>query len=106
MTMTFTTLHIALTAATVAVLTVAVGMWRLPHRAWRQALVIALLSGAAVFLWRLSANKPDPHDDGLPRVSAHARAAPIPTHLTPATHADPPPPARPRPVPPGPPPPP
>src|SRR5205823_9663770 len=64
-TMTFTTLHITLTATTVAVLTLAVGMWRLPRPAWRQALVIALLSGAAVFLWRLSANKPQLNDDGL-----------------------------------------
>ena len=86
--MTFTTLHIALTAATVAVLTVAVGMWRLPHRAWRQALVIALLSGAAVFLWRLSANKPDLNDDGLPGFSANDWAAPILTYLTLGAYAD------------------
>src|SRR6266567_1585390 len=80
--MTFTTLHIALTAATVAVLTFAVGMWRLPRPAWRQALAAALLAGAAVFLWRLSANKPDLNDDGLPGFSANDWAAPILTYLT------------------------
>jgi hypothetical protein len=86
--MTFTTLHIALTAATVAVLTFAVGMWRLSRRAWRQALVIALLSGAAVFLWRLSANKPDLNDDGLPGFSANDWAAPILIYLTLGVYAD------------------
>jgi hypothetical protein len=86
--MTFTTLHIALTAATVAVLTFAVGMWRLPRPAWRQALVTAMLSGAAVFLWRLSANKPDLNDDGLPGFSANDWAAPILTYLTLGAYAD------------------
>jgi hypothetical protein len=86
--MTFTTLHITLTAATVAVLTFAVGMWRLHRRAWRQAIVIALLSGAAVFLWRLSANKPDLNDDGLPGFSANDWAAPILTYLTLGAYAD------------------
>src|SRR6266536_5711689 len=86
--MTFTTLHIALTAATVAVLTFAVGMWRLPRRAWRQAPVIALLSGVAVFLWRLSANKPDLNDDGLPGFSANDWAAPMLAYLVLAGYAD------------------
>ncbi len=86
--MTFTTLHITLTAATVAVLTFAVGMWRLPRRAWRQAPVIALLSGVAVFLWRLSANKPDLNDDGLPGFSANDWAAPILTYITLGAYAD------------------
>jgi len=86
--MTFTTLHIALTAATVAVFTFAVGLWRLPRPAWRQALAVALLSGAAVFLWRLSANKPDLNDDGLPGFSANDWAAPILTYLTLSAYAD------------------
>ena len=70
--MTFTTLHIVLTAATVAVLTFAVG----------------LLAGAAVFLWRLSANKPDLNDDGLPGFSANDWAAPILTYLILSVYAD------------------
>src|SRR2546429_7601966 len=99
MTMTFTTLHIALTAATVAVLTVAVGMWRLPHRAWRQALGIALLSGAAVFLGRLAADKARLQADGAPGFSPKDWAPPDPAHLPPRPHPPPPPPARPRPGP-------
>jgi len=86
--MTFTTPHITVTAATVAVLTFAVGLWRLPRPAWRQALVVALLAGAAVFLWRLSANKPDLNDDGLPGFSANDWAAPILTYLTHGAYAD------------------
>jgi len=86
--MTFTTLHIALTAAIVAVLAFAVGLWRLPRPAWRQALIVALLSGAAAFMWRLSANKPQLNDDGLPGFSANDWAAPILTYLTLGAYAD------------------
>src|SRR5439155_8618707 len=86
--MTFTTLHIVLTAATVAVLTFAVGLWRLPRPAWQQALTVALLAGAAVFLWRLSANKPDLNDDGLPGFSANDWAAPILTYVALSASAD------------------
>lgn len=86
--MTFTTLHIALTAATVAVLVFAVGIWRLPRPAWRHAAVTALLAGVAVFLWRLSANKPDLNDDGLPGFSANDWAAPILTYLALTVYTD------------------
>jgi len=63
-------------------------MWRLQRKAWQQALIVALLSGAAVFLWRLSANKPDLNDDGLPGFSANDWAAPILTYLTLGAYAD------------------
>src|SRR2546430_13052789 len=86
--MPFTPLHTARPAATVAVLTFAVGLWRLPPPAWRQALIVGLLSGAAVFLWRLSANKPDLNDDGLPGLSANDWAAPILPSLTLGAYAD------------------
>jgi len=86
--MTFSTAHIALTAATAALLTLGVALWRLPRTAWRQALVVALLSGVAVFLWRLSANKPDLNDDGLPGFSANDWAAPILTYITLGAYAD------------------
>jgi hypothetical protein len=86
--MTFSTAHIALTAATFGLLTLGVALWRLPRQAWRQALVVALLSGVAVFLWRISANKPDLNDDGLPGFSANDWAAPILTHVTLGCYAD------------------
>src|SRR5205814_3518449 len=87
-TMTFSTAHIALTAAAVALLTLGAAVWRLPRTGWRQALVVALLSGVAVFLWRLSANKPDLNDDGLPGFSANDWAAPILTYLILRVYAD------------------
>jgi hypothetical protein len=86
--MTFSTLHIALTSITVAVLTLAVAVWRLRRPAWRQALIVALLSGAAVFLWRLSANMPQLNDDGLPGFSANDWAAPIVTYIVLSCYAD------------------
>jgi hypothetical protein len=86
--MTFGTVHILLTAAIVAALTAAVALWRLPGQARRQALLVALLAGAAVFLWRISANKPQLNDDGLPGCSANDWAAPILTYLTLTCYAD------------------
>ena len=83
--MTFSTGHILLTAALVAVLTAAVGLWRLPRRARTEALIVALLAGAAVFLWRISANKPQLNDDGLPGFSANDWTAPILTYMFSAT---------------------
>ena len=86
--MTFSTAHIALTAAAVALLTLGAAVWRLPRTGWRQALVVALLSGVAVFLWRLSANKPDLNDDGLPGFSANDWAAPMLTYLALSGYGD------------------
>ncbi len=86
--MTFSTPHILLTAAITAVLAAAVAAWRLPRPAWAQAVVVGLLCGAAVFLWRLSANKPYLNDDGLPGFSANDWAAPMLTYLTLAGYAD------------------
>jgi hypothetical protein len=86
--MTFSTVHIALTAVVTGVLAFAVGLWRLPRPAWRQALIVALLSAASVFLWRISANMPQLNDDGLPGFSANDWAAPMLTYLVLAGYAD------------------
>jgi len=86
--MTFSTGHILLTAALVAVLTGAAAWWRLPRRAWTDVAAVALLAGAAVFLWRISANKPQLNDDGLPAFSANDWAAPILTYVSLAVYAD------------------
>jgi hypothetical protein len=79
--MTFSTAHIALTALITAVLVLGVGVWRLPRAQWRDALLIALLAGVSVFLWRLSANKPQLNEDGLPGFSANDWAAPVLTYV-------------------------
>jgi hypothetical protein len=86
--MVFTTVHITLTAATVGVLAFAMAVWRLPRSSWQQALVIAVLAGAAVFLWRISANMPQLNDDGLPGFSANDWAAPILIYVVLASYGD------------------
>lgn len=79
--MIFSTVHIAVTAVITAVLVGGVAVWRLPRGQRHQAIVMALLAGAAVFLWRLSANKPQLNDDGLPGFSANDWAAPMLTYI-------------------------
>jgi hypothetical protein len=79
--MSFSTAHILLTAAITAVIALAAGYWRLPRAAWPDTLALAALSGAAVFLWRLSGNMPQLNDDGLPGFSANDWAAPILTFV-------------------------
>jgi hypothetical protein len=86
--MVFSTIHITLTSVTVAVLAFGAAAWRLPRPSWQQALVIAVLAGAAVFLWRMSANMPQLNDDGLPGFSANDWAAPILTYVTLAAYGD------------------
>jgi hypothetical protein len=86
--MTFSTAHIALTAAISGLLALAAGLWRLPRSDWPDALAVALLTGAAVFLWRLSANMPALNDDGLPGFSANDWAAPVLTYLFLSCYAD------------------
>jgi hypothetical protein len=75
--MIFSAAHILLTAAATGVLALGAGYWRLGRPAWLDALAIAALAAAAVFLWRLSANMPQLNDDGLPGFSANDWAAPI-----------------------------
>jgi hypothetical protein len=80
--------HIGLTAAITAVLALAVAYWRLPRAAWPDILVFGLLSGVAVFLWRVSANMPQLNDDGLPGFSANDWAAPILTFVVLTVYTD------------------
>jgi hypothetical protein len=86
--MIFSTVHIALTAVITGVLVLAVAVWRLGTAKWRQAVVVALLSGVAVFLWRLSANMPQLNEDGLRSFSANDWAAPMLTYLVLAGYGD------------------
>ena len=86
--MTFTTLHIVLTATLTGVAALIVGMWRLPRERWLDTIAAAVLAGAAVALWRLSANMPQLNDDGLPSFSANDWAAPAMTYLFLSGYAD------------------
>ena len=92
----FSTGHIGLTAAITAVLSLGVAAWRLPRGAWPDMLVVAVLAGASVFLWRISANLPQLDSDGLPGFSADDWLAPVVTFLFLTVYADLRPPADPR----------
>ena len=85
--MTFSTLHITVTALLVGLFSLAVGAWRLRGR-WPDLLIVAVLSGGAVFLWRMSANMPQLNDDGLNGFSANDWAAPVLTYLALSVYAD------------------
>src|SRR5213078_2063762 len=78
----FSTGHIALTAAISGVLAAAVGLlWlRGEHRAL-DSLALGVLSAAAVFLLRKSANMPQLNDDGLSGFSANDWLAPTVTYV-------------------------
>ena len=74
---TFTTLHIAITAAITAAVGLPVAFWRLRPSYPGEAVALSALTGAAVFAWRLSANMPQLNNDGIPPFSANDWAAPI-----------------------------
>jgi hypothetical protein len=86
--MTFSAVHIVLTATISGLIALAVGYWRLPRVVWPDTLAIAALSAAAVLLWRLSANMPALNDDGLPGFSANDWAAPMLTFVFLTVYAD------------------
>lgn len=84
----FSTAQIAVTAVITALLVAIVAWGRLPHSQWPQMLVVALLAGASVFLWRISANMPQLNEDGLPGFSANDWAAPMLAYIVLAGYAD------------------
>jgi len=51
--------------------------WRLRATYPGEAIIVAALSGGAVFAWRISANMPQLNDDGIPLFSANDWAAPM-----------------------------
>ncbi len=79
---------IALTAALTGVLALMAAAWRLPRSAWSDVVAVGVLSGAAVFLWRLSANMPQLNSDGLPGFSANDWLAPVMTYVFLSAYAD------------------
>jgi len=75
--MTFTTLHIGGTALLTGALAFVVALWQLGRGKLFDALAVGVLSAAAVFLWRLSANMPQLNEDGLRSFAANDWAAPV-----------------------------
>ena len=51
-------------------------------------MAIGVLSAAAVFLWRISANMPELNSDGLPGFSANDWLAPVMTYIFLSAYAD------------------
>jgi hypothetical protein len=78
----FSTGHIALTGAISGVLAAAVALlWLHDQHRLLDALAIGLLTAAAVFLLRKSANMPQLNDDGLSGFSANDWLAPTVTYV-------------------------
>jgi hypothetical protein len=84
--MTFSAAHILVTAAIAGLASGALAWWKL--RRWPDAVAVLLVSGAAVFLWRLSANMPQLNTDGLRGFSANDWAAPVLAYVSLSTYAD------------------
>lgn len=86
--MIFSATHIGLTALTCGLFAGAAAAWRLPRNQWRHTLAVAVLTAAAVFMWRTSANLPQLNDDGLPPFSANDWAAPVLTYIVLSLYSD------------------
>jgi 3-hydroxyisobutyrate dehydrogenase-like beta-hydroxyacid dehydrogenase len=79
---TFTTAHIAATAAITGAVALAAGVLVLGRRrGLPESVVIAVLAAGAVFLWRKSANMPQLNNDGLSPFSANDWLAPMLTYV-------------------------
>ena len=86
--MIFSATHIGLTAVITGLLAVAAAAWRLPRSQWRHMLAVGVLTAAAVFMWRISANMPQLNDDGLRPFSANDWAAPVLTYVVLSVYGD------------------
>jgi hypothetical protein len=86
--MSFSLVHILVTAAITAALTLGAAWWRLPRGAWPDILALGLLCGVAVFGWRAAANMPQLNNDGLPGFSANDWAAPVVTFVVLTIYTD------------------
>lgn len=86
--MVFSFVHIALTAAITMVVALLVAVWRLGSAGWVDRVAVAVLAGAAVLVWGLSANLPALNDDGLPGFSANDWAAPVLVFVALSLYAD------------------
>ncbi|PPJ39780.1 hypothetical protein C5E45_01155 [Nocardia nova] len=73
--------HILLTALITGAITLPLALWRLGRHAWTDAIAVTLITGAAVWLWRTSANLPQLNTDGLRGFSANDWLAPVLTYV-------------------------
>jgi hypothetical protein len=81
-TATFSTAHIAATAAITGAVALVASVLVLGHRrGLAENIAIAVLAAGAVFLWRKSANMPQLNNDGLSPFSANDWLAPTLTYV-------------------------
>jgi hypothetical protein len=79
----------AFTAGCTTVIVFGFAIWRLSgQRAWLIRVVVALLAGGAVYLWRASANMPQLNRDGISGYSANDWLAPVVTFVVLTVYAD------------------
>lgn len=85
----FTSSHIALTAIITGVLAAAIAIWRITG-AQRviNIIAVALITTAAVYLWRRSADMPQLNSDGLAGYSANDWLAPVITFVALTVYRD------------------
>ena len=79
--MGFSTLHIASTAALVAVASLAISAAMLRPRTWPYAIGTSVVAGLSTFGYRLAANVDALNSDGVPWVSANDALAGIVTYV-------------------------
>lgn len=85
--MTFSTLHITVTALICGAFSLTFATWRLRRDRWLDLAAVAVLSAGVVFLW-ISANMPQLNGDGLNGFSANDWAAPALTYLALSVYGD------------------
>jgi len=85
----FTSTHIAVTALITGAIAGAAAAWRITgrHRAIN-VIAVAVITTAAVYLWRSSANMAQLNDDGLPGFSANDWLAPAITFIALSLYKD------------------
>jgi len=78
---TFSTNHIALTAGVTGLISLPLAYSMLRPRSWVDAMAVALVTAASVFVFRKSANLGQLNDDGLSPFSANDWLAPVLTYV-------------------------
>ncbi|WP_225728763.1 MULTISPECIES: hypothetical protein [unclassified Nocardia] len=77
----FSHAHILFTAVVTAAITAPFAVWRLGRAGWIDIVGVTIVTGAATWLWRTSANLPQLNTDGLPGFSANDWLAPVLTYV-------------------------
>ncbi len=80
-TLVFPFWHIALTAGIALAVSLILLLWRYKEFSVREAVVIALVVGVSVLLWRMAGNVAQLNDDPIPPLSPNDVLSPIITYV-------------------------